>query len=548
MSYKSLLVTLLSFTFVGCQTPVSSIGSSKMNNTIQYNTAAVNTAAATRPPVFHIKTTPSTNLQKTILTPQRFVRQTGAPVTQTIPFTVDSADLGRKFLLNVISGPNGTTRLSSGWLSINGVQVIGPDAFNQQVTGTSVALTNLQAGQNELQVRLASGPGATIDVSVEGFADPADIEGAVHSDIPHALIGADVPMRPGIVGIKFREGMRVRLQDDTSALVDLNGISLTPLEKLMAALNVQGVYRSFPFTPEEMDQDEIAAQEMLQSEVPNGNLFYRLEFEATADIWAIVQQIRALPFIEAAYPEFEMQGANHPLSEPYDYSTEPDSNDLTSMFWWPPGQNIAWVPGSALTHSSAQEEFDTPVGIKRAPFAKEAYPYQQGYVGRFFAKQNVPVGWPSVVIPPRMPFMTKIYSTQSPVPGNTIAGSIYFPVGTPYTDSDPFQIGQADNFSASFTGFIRPNVTETYELTVCHDDGIVFFIEENVSGTSWKQINSPSPTARRCDTVTGVQLRAGENHRYVLRYDEGAGGAVLELRWRRTEQAQEVVPASVMFH
>lgn len=99
----------------------------------------------------------------------------------------------------------------------------------------------------------------------------------------------------------------------------------------------------------------------------------------------------------------------------------------------------------------------------------------------------------------------------------------------------------------AFSGFIRPEVTGSYNLTVCHDDGINFYIEETLA-TPWKSILSPGPTAHRCDAASNVQLVANQNHRYVLHYDEAAGGAIVELRWQRSGQAQEVVPARVMFH
>lgn len=167
-------------------------------------------------------------IKKTILSPQRFNRDNGKPEIEIINFTVNKADLERKLLVNVINGPDGNTRISSAWIKVNGVLIIGPDKFDQDTPSTSATVKNPKEGVNVLEVTLASKPGSVIDVSIEGFMEPINIQGAVFSLLPDGL--RETPYIKGLVGIKFLEGMKVRLIE--GKLVDLNGISLIPLENL----------------------------------------------------------------------------------------------------------------------------------------------------------------------------------------------------------------------------------------------------------------------------------------------------------------------------
>lgn len=94
-----------------------------------------------------------------------YVRGNGPPVTATDTFSV--CDVAGQFTLVVVNGPGGLRRVSSGRLSVNGVEVIHPSDFNQQVDRIERPLTNI-AADNTLAVTLAGGPGGTIAVSVMG--------------------------------------------------------------------------------------------------------------------------------------------------------------------------------------------------------------------------------------------------------------------------------------------------------------------------------------------------------------------------------------------
>jgi hypothetical protein len=82
-------------------------------------------------------------------------------VTDT--FTV--CDLAGQFTLAVDNGPGGEPRISSGTVSVNGLEVIHESDFNQEVARIERALTNVTTS-NTLAVQLGSQPGGTIAVSV----------------------------------------------------------------------------------------------------------------------------------------------------------------------------------------------------------------------------------------------------------------------------------------------------------------------------------------------------------------------------------------------
>jgi hypothetical protein len=103
---------------------------------------------------------------QTLFGPQQYVRTTGAPNTYTGAFGVP-ASAGAPFQLRIVNGAaNGQNRISSGWVKVNGVQVVGPADFGQNVALIERSL-NLSPS-NTLEVRLASAPGGYITVTVLG--------------------------------------------------------------------------------------------------------------------------------------------------------------------------------------------------------------------------------------------------------------------------------------------------------------------------------------------------------------------------------------------
>src|SRR5262249_31332189 len=102
---------------------------------------------------------------------KQYTRATGAPVTVSDVFTV--CDPSGTFRMVVINGPTGggqigTDPISSGSIFVNGCEVVREQDFNQHTTLIERSLSGI--GQsNQMDVRIRSGPGAAIRVTVEAI-------------------------------------------------------------------------------------------------------------------------------------------------------------------------------------------------------------------------------------------------------------------------------------------------------------------------------------------------------------------------------------------
>jgi hypothetical protein len=108
-------------------------------------------------------TSQATALQ--VVAEQRFASSQGEPVTQELLFNGSGfAD----FVLRVQNGAaDGTQRVSSALVSLNGVKILAPADFNQNVQTLERAIAPLPAG-NTLSVTVRSNPGAFLLVQVLG--------------------------------------------------------------------------------------------------------------------------------------------------------------------------------------------------------------------------------------------------------------------------------------------------------------------------------------------------------------------------------------------
>jgi RHS repeat-associated protein len=98
--------------------------------------------------------------------PVQYNRTAGPPNQYSGSFAVP-ASAGAPFQLRIVNGAaNGQNRISSGWVKLNGVQVVGPADFGQNVALIERNV-NLSPG-NTVDVRLASAPGGYIALSVLG--------------------------------------------------------------------------------------------------------------------------------------------------------------------------------------------------------------------------------------------------------------------------------------------------------------------------------------------------------------------------------------------
>ncbi|MGC2694177.1 MAG: hypothetical protein WA738_00140, partial [Candidatus Angelobacter sp.] len=117
--------------------------------------------------------------------PQDYTRSTGAPVTVTKTFSVLNPNT--KYTLKAFNGglqDNQTELVSSGSVTLNGVEVLGSNNFNQNVAEVDVPVT-LQ-GSNTLAVQLKGKPGGVLTIEIIGVDnDPPTIQATV-SPAPNA--------------------------------------------------------------------------------------------------------------------------------------------------------------------------------------------------------------------------------------------------------------------------------------------------------------------------------------------------------------------------
>jgi RHS repeat-associated protein len=117
--------------------------------------------------------------------PQDYTRGTGAPVTVTNTFSVLNPNT--QYTLKAFNGglqDNQTELVSSGFVTVNGVQVLGPNNFNQNVKEVDVPVT-LQA-VNTLSVQVRGQPGGVLTIQIVGVDNDPPTITAIASPAPNA--------------------------------------------------------------------------------------------------------------------------------------------------------------------------------------------------------------------------------------------------------------------------------------------------------------------------------------------------------------------------
>jgi RHS repeat-associated protein len=102
----------------------------------------------------------------TILGPARFDRTTGAPNKYLEQFSLP-VGVTAPYTLHIQNGePDGTNRVSSATVKLNGVDILVPSDLNQNVANVDRTVTLTSA--NSLEVRLASNPGSYLIINLSG--------------------------------------------------------------------------------------------------------------------------------------------------------------------------------------------------------------------------------------------------------------------------------------------------------------------------------------------------------------------------------------------
>lgn len=102
--------------------------------------------------------------QTVLFGPTQYTRTAGPPNQFTDTVTLPAGTTA-PYTLHVVNGnANGTNRISSATVKLNGIQILGPSDFGQNVAVLDRTVA-LQAS-NTLEIRLTSAPGSFIVVSV----------------------------------------------------------------------------------------------------------------------------------------------------------------------------------------------------------------------------------------------------------------------------------------------------------------------------------------------------------------------------------------------
>src|SRR5581483_3116684 len=133
-----------------------------------------------------------------IVVSRTYARATGAPVSLSDSFP--ACDPNGRFSLVVDNGPGGEPRVSSGSVSINGIEVVREIDLNQNVSHLERPLTNVTAS-NTLTVHLGSQPRGTITVSIVavqscGIRITSPTSGSIISS-PEVLVQGTIDARLG---------------------------------------------------------------------------------------------------------------------------------------------------------------------------------------------------------------------------------------------------------------------------------------------------------------------------------------------------------------
>lgn len=103
-----------------------------------------------------------------IFGPNQYIRAAGPP--QTFTETFERCGTAECQIVVINGNADGTNRISSASISLNGVQIVGPRDFNQQVA--MIVKPVALADENQITIKLASKPESFLTVSVECIASP----------------------------------------------------------------------------------------------------------------------------------------------------------------------------------------------------------------------------------------------------------------------------------------------------------------------------------------------------------------------------------------
>ncbi|HEY7675617.1 MAG TPA: hypothetical protein VIG69_00995, partial [Candidatus Methylomirabilis sp.] len=175
--------------------------------------------------------------EQVILGPGQYARTAGPPNQYTDSFTLPPT-LMAPFRLHVQNGnPDGTCRLSSATIDLNGVRVARQADFNQQVAGFDRTVT-LQAA-NTLELRLTSRPCGILTLTLFGTVPPPTLTKLEPPSLPIAQGGTGT--LTATISAAQPIPTLITLSADNTGVAEVPTTATVPANQLTAAFPVTGV-------------------------------------------------------------------------------------------------------------------------------------------------------------------------------------------------------------------------------------------------------------------------------------------------------------------
>jgi plastocyanin len=112
-------------------------------------------------------------------------------------------------------------------------------------------------------------------------------------------------------------------------------------------------------------------------------------------------------------------------------------------------------------------------------------------------------------------------------------------------NADVNNLGQSDEFSIRWTGFIQAEKTETYTFYTRADDGTRLSINGSTFAACIDDFNLHGATDRTCATT--FALTAGQKVAITLEYFEGPGVSVIGLYWSSATTPKQIIPQQFLY-
>ena len=111
---------------------------------------------------------------------------------------------------------------------------------------------------------------------------------------------------------------------------------------------------------------------------------------------------------------------------------------------------------------------------------------------------------------------------------------------------------QEDNFTAQWTGFIKPNFSEEYLFEAVADDGMRLWVDNKLIINKWKKVEIASEGNVMSKEIQPgkegrITLKANKKYTIKIEYFEEKQNASIHLSWSSKSQQKQIIPQSNLY-